>query len=180
MYKGPTRKFNGRRQGRRPRKLSEFGQQLLEKQKLRKAYNLREKTLKNYFRTASGKKVHIDVVFVQLLERRLDNVLFRLGWSQTRTQAGQFISHGFVQINGKTVKVPSYQVVKSDSISIKESKKSLHPFKEMATKLEKHQIPTWLTFTHKDKTKAEVTGYPAVEHFTEPINVSSILQFYSR
>lgn len=180
MYKGPTRKFKVRKTSRRRQKLSEFGRQLLEKQKLRKAYSLREKTLKNYFNAAAKRKVDVDNTFVQLLERRLDNAVYRLGWAQTRPQASQMVAHGLIMVNKRTVKISSYQVQKGDAIEIKEQKKDLHPFKNIAAKLEKYQPADWLTYTHKDKTKAQVVTLPNAAHFNEPVNLSAILQFYSR
>jgi len=180
MYKGPQRKFKPRKTVRRQRKISEYGAQLLEKQKLRKAYSLREKTLKNYVKDASRKKVNLDVTFVQFLERRLDNVVYRLGWAQSRPQAAQFVSHGLIVVNDTRVKIPSYRVRQNDVVEIKSTKKDLHPFRNIAAKLEKYQPADWLNFLTKDKTKAQITALPAISHFTEPINISAILQFYSR
>ena len=180
MYKGPTRKFKKRRIKRRQQKQTEYGQQLLEKQKLRKAYSLREKTLKNYFKKASRKKVEVDVKLIQYLERRLDNVVYRLGWSSSRPQGAQFVSHGHIMIGGKTVTIPSYQVSNDEQIEIKLRKKELYPFRDLPVKLDKFEPPRWLAFTSKDKMKTKVLGLPLRENFTEPINLSLVLQFYSR
>lgn len=180
MYKGPTRKFKVRKTSRRRQKLTEFGHQLLEKQKLRKAYSLREKTLKNYFNAAAKKKVNVDTVFVQLLERRLDNAVYRLGWAQTRPQASQMVSHGLIVVNGRTVKISSYQTHVGDVIEVKSTKKDLYPFRNLAAKLEKFQPADWLSFATKDKAKAKVVTLPRAAHFNEPVNLSAILQFYSR
>lgn len=181
MYKGPTRKFKARGiRKKRQKKQTEYGEQLLEKQKLRKVYGIREKTLKNYFTKASKKKIEIDLALIQFLERRLDNVLYRLGWGQTRPQTGQLINHAHILVNEKTVKIPSYQVGKGDIIEIKSTKKELYPYKNLSAKIEKHTPPVWLLYKTKDKMKAEVMGEPAREDFGEPINLSSILQFYSR
>lgn len=180
MYKGPHRKFKPRKTVRRQRKVTEYGHQLLEKQKLRKAYTLREKTLKNYFREASKQRVNWDITFVQLLERRLDNVIYRLGWAESRPQAAQFVNHGLILVNDKRVKISSYQVRPNDVVAIKPTKKDLHPFRNVSAKLEKYQLADWLIFLTKDKTRAQVVALPTISHFTEPINISAILQFYSR
>ncbi|MBI3335839.1 MAG: 30S ribosomal protein S4 [Candidatus Portnoybacteria bacterium] len=180
MYKGPTRKFKRKGIKRRQTRLTEYGQQLLEKQKLKKYYNLREKTLKNYFKQASRKKVDVDMRLTQLLERRLDNVVYRLGWALTRPQAGQLVSHGHVLAGSKTVKISSYQVREGETIEIKSSKKDRHLFRDLPIKLEKYEPPSWLRFTAKDRMTAEAKSLPVKEHFTEPVDLSLVLQFYSR
>lgn len=181
MYKGPTRKFKTKKiRVKRQKKVSQYGLQLLEKQKLRKAYSLREKTLKNYFRAASKKRLDVELDLIQLLEKRLDNSIYRLGWSITRPQAAQLVNHAHIMVNGKNVKIPSYQVSKGDIIEIKASKKDAHPFRNLAVKLEKYTPPARLRFINKEKTKAEVSGEPSREDFTEPINSALVLQFYSR
>lgn len=181
MYKGPTRKFKTRGvRKKRQKKQTEYGEQLLEKQKLRKVYNIREKTLKNYFIKASKKKTDIDLALIQFLESRLDNVLYRLGWGITRPQTAQLINHAHILVNGKTMKIPSYQVGKSDIIEIKPTKKELYPYVNLSTKIEKRAAPAWLLYATKDKMKVEVIAQPSRQDFTEPINLSSILQFYSR
>jgi len=180
MYKGPKRKFKVRKTMRRPKKLSEFGHQLLEKQKLRKAYNLRERVLKNYFLAASKKKINIDNNFVQFLEQRLDNVIYRLGWAQTRPQAAQMVNHGLITVNKRTLNISSYQVKKGDVIEVKETKRDRQLFTVLTAKLEKFQPASWLEFTAKDKMKAQVISAPELSHFSEPVNISAILQFYSR
>lgn len=181
MYKGPERKFKTKKiKTKRVMKLSEYGQQLVEKQKLRHAYSVRERTLKNYFLNASRKKVNVDLSLIQLLEKRLDNTIYRLGWAVTRPQAAQMVSHGHIQVNGKTVKIPSYQLSQNQIIEIKSTKKDIHPFRDFALRLEKYTPPEWLKFISKDKTKAQITGEVTHQNFTEPLNLSLVLQFYSR
>jgi len=176
MYKGPKRKFNKQMQ----KKPSEYALQLIEKQKLRKAYSLREKPLKRYFITAKKQRLDIESFLSKELERRLDNVLYRLGWAQTRPQAAQLVNHGHIVVNKKRVTIPSYQVKNTDVIEVKENKKKAHIFQSSAAKLSKHNPPAWLVFASADKLKAEVKGEPTKEDFTEPINLSLILEFYSR
>ncbi|MBI3274329.1 MAG: 30S ribosomal protein S4 [Candidatus Colwellbacteria bacterium] len=176
MYKGPKRKFKKQMQ----KKPSEYALQLIEKQKLRKAYSLREKPLKRYFITAKKQRVDIEGFLSKELERRLDNVLYRLGWALTRPQAAQLVNHGHIVVNQKRVTVPSYQVKNSDIIEVKENKKKIHIFQSSGVKLAKHTLPAWLAFISADKLKAQVKGEPAKEDFNEPINLSLILEFYSR
>lgn len=179
MYKGPQRKFKPRKT-RRQKRQSEYSVQLLEKQKMRKAYGLREKALKNYFNKASRSRVNIDHALEALLEKRLDNVVYRLGWSETRAQAAQFINHGHIVVNNRKVTIPSFEVGKDDTIEVKTNKKDKGPFKHLSAKLEKYKTPGWLSYATKDKTKAKVNEEPRHEYFTEPINIALVLQFYSR
>jgi len=176
MYKGPKRKFKRQQQ----KKPSKYAIQLIEKQKLRKAYALREKPLKRYFLTAKRQRVDIETFLLKELERRLDNALYRLGWAQTRPQAAQLVNHGHIMVNGSRITIPSYQVKKGDEIEIKESKKNIHLFRSSGAKLAKHTPPSWLSFNAGDKLKAEVTGEPTRGDFTEPINIALVLEFYSR
>lgn len=176
MYKGPKRKFKRQQQ----KKPSKYALQLLEKQKLRKAYALREKPLKRYFATAKRQRVDIESFLIKELERRLDNVLYRLGWAETRPQAGQMINHGHVIVNKNRVTIPSFQVKKGDEIEIRENKKHIHLFRSSSAKLAKHTPPRWFAFTAPDKLRAEIKGEPSREDFTEPINLALVLEFYSR
>lgn len=176
MYKGPKRKFKKQTQ----KKPSEYALQLVEKQKLRKAYSLREKPLKRYFITAKKQRLDIEGFLSKELERRLDNVLYRLGWAETRPQAAQLVNHGHIVVNKRRVTVPSYQVKSADVIEVKENKRKARIFQNSSAKLAKHNPPAWLAFVSPDKLKAEVKGEPKKEDFTEPINLSLILEFYSR
>ena len=176
MYKGPHRKFNRRRRG----KLSEFGLQLTEKQKLRKLYSIREKTLKTYYSRASEKRLDVGMFLIKELEGRLDNALYRLGWAQTRTQGSQMVNHGHILVNKRRVTIPSYQVKKNDEIEVKENKKKMHLFRNLDAKLAKQTVPPWLSFISNDKMKAKIIGEIAKTDFNEPINLSLVLEFYSR
>ncbi len=176
MYKGPKRKFNRRRRA----KTSEYGSQLVEKQKLRKLYSIREKTLKTYYSRASERPVDVDISLIKELERRLDNVVYRLGWAQTRAQAAQIVNHGHLLVNKKRITIPSYQVRKNDEVEVKESKKKLHLFKNLDPKLGKQSLPPWLGFSAQDKLKAKIAGEVSRGDFNEPINLSLVLEFYSR
>jgi len=122
MQKGIMRK-------RRPAPLSEYGRQLKEKQDLKAQYNLREKQFKNYVKEVLGKRAHGDSpeLFLQKLERRLDNVVFRSGLASTRKQARQMVSHGHFLVNKRKVDVPSFEVKKGDVISLRPA--SLHLYR---------------------------------------------------
>lgn len=123
---------------------SEYKKSLNEKQTLKKWYGVSERQFKRYVKETLGKMGKVDDVSAELirrLERRLDNVVFRLGFAKSRIQARQIVSHGYFLINGKAVNIPSYQVKKDDVISLKENKKSKGVFKQLSDELKRKEIP---------------------------------------
>lgn len=163
---------------RRPR-LSSYGIQLREKQKAKRLYNVMERQFRRYFEAASQKTGNTADFLVQILERRLDNVVYRLGFAKTRRQARQMVGHGFITINGELVDIPSYTVRIGEIITIKESKKSKGLLNGMQERLQKTEPPRWLsldaaTFTGK------VTSLPEGEDLKSVFDPTLIVEFYSR
>lgn len=181
MYKGPQRKFKRRslKQRRQSKSLSEYGLQLQEKQKLRKLYGIREKKLKRYFKESSQKGGNFLSEFVKLLEARLDNVVFRLGFAVTRAQARQLVNHGHILVNQKKVSIPSFQVKTGDVISISPRSQDLPLFKHLKTSLKSHKVPSWLKL-NLDALEGKVVTNPCFEDFQEPVDIPLVVEYYSR
>ncbi len=164
----------------RPRRPSEYGGQLLEKQKLKLIYGLREKQFKKYFDAAAGKLGVTHLVMLEMLERRLDNVVFRLGLAPGRRAARQMVSHGHFTVNGRRVYSPSYSVKAGDQIEIRLASQTNKNFGETRTILKKFQPPAWLDLD-KEKLSARVAGLPDAGFLAEvPVEMAKVLEFYSR
>ena len=158
------------------RKLSNYGLQLKEKQKLKYIYGILEKQLRRTFALASKNPAATGTALLSLLERRLDNVVYRSGLSLTRAAARQLINHGHFLVNGKKVDVPSYEVKVDDVISMKKSHTAKIP--QVAAALEEErEIPTWLTVKNK---AIKVAKLPAREDITEKINEQLVVEYYNR
>ncbi len=175
MYKGATTKIDKLPR----RRVSEYGWQLREKQRLRQIYGIRERKLKNYFKQALAAGENIDLHLARLLEKRLDNVVYRLGLAATRAQARQLVSHGHIQVNDRKVDVPSYPVQEENIISIKPSSAGKGVFQYLDESIQKYTPPEWLSL-NKSKKQGEVVGEPSLEHLPEKIDLSLIIEFYSR
>ena len=171
----------GKKGKRRVSPLSEYGRELREKQRLKVWYNLREAQLRKYVKEVLGKRGRGEAgnSLIQKLESRLDNTIFRLGFANSRAQARQLLVHGFLLVNGKKIKSPSYQVKKGDRITFLSSKKEKKNIKNFKTSLKKYQPPDWLKID-KEKLEAEVVGIATLEEAAPPIEISSIFEFYSR
>lgn len=150
-------------------KLSEYGKQLREKQKARFAYGLREKQFRNYFTRASRTGEATGEVLLQLLERRLDNVLYRLSLTSSRAQARQMVNHGHVLVNGNKVNIPSYLVNAGDTVQLV----------KVEPQPREVEIPSWLSFDKK-KNVGTVDRLPSREDIDLEINEQLIVEFYSR
>ncbi len=162
------------------RRLSEYGTQQAEKQKLKLIYGLREKQFKKYFDTASKKSGITPQIMMELLERRLDNVIFRLGLAPTRRASRQLVGHGHITINSKKVSSPSYSVSPGELIDIKESSKAKKTFSETKTILKKFNPPRWLELD-KENLSGKVISVPDKEFLAGlPVEVSKVLEYYSR
>lgn len=162
---------------RRFSKPSEFGKQLLEKQKLRYLFGVTERQCRNYYLKALKKKGETGKDFMQALERRLDNVVYRAGLSMTRMQSRQMVSHGLFLLNGRRVTVPSLQVEQNDIITVREKNKNSPMFQEIAKR--KWQIPSWLNADIKEK-KIEIVRLPESDDFEKVIAPQLIVEYYSR
>lgn len=165
---------NKRRRGRQ----SEYGLQLLEKQKARYTYGITEKQFSSYFKDAmSAKGTKPTDAFYERLESRLDSVVFRLGLAQSRRMSRQLVSHGHIMVNGRKVTIPSYSVQKGDVISVRNKEKGV--WTEVDERYKHYTPPTWLVFDEK-KLEGKVEGTPIYDPTTELFSLSKVLEFYSR
>jgi small subunit ribosomal protein S4 len=167
---------------RRVRALSEYGKELKEKQKLKNWYNLEERQLRKYVKEilkARGKVVDAESALIKILESRLDNVVFRLGFAPSRTAARQMVSHRHFMINNKPINIPGYLVKKDDKISINPGSAKKTIFQKLPTLLKKHNPPSWLKLDTKNL-EGKVIVSPNLEEAASPAELSSIFAFYSK
>lgn len=160
-------------------RLSNFGIQLREKQKAKKMYGLMERQFALYYARAIGKAGNTGETILRLLEQRLDNVVYRLGFAKSRSMARQLVRHGHISVNGQRLDIPSYQVQVHDVIEIHPSKQSKKLFADLPKELEQRQVPAWLTLDRKALT-ATIIDVPPVEELRQSINAQLIVEFYSR
>ena len=165
--------------GQSRQKISNYGLQLREKQKLKRMYGVLEKQFRRYFKIASKSKGVTGKVLLQLLERRLDNVIFRLGLAVSHAQARQIVRHNFIYVNSKRVNIPSYSVDKDDAIELKTSEKSLPKFKENLELSKDRSVPAWLEFELAGL-KAKVLRLPEKEDIPSTIQEQLIVELYSK
>ncbi|SFS43862.1 30S ribosomal protein S4 [Marininema halotolerans] len=159
------------------RKLSEYGIQLQEKQKLRFMYGLNEKQFRTLFNKAGKMKGIHGENFMKLLESRLDNLVYRLGFARTRSQARQLVVHGHITVNGKKVDRPSFKVSLNDAISLREKSRNLTIVKEALA--ERSFLPEYLTFD-ENKMEGTFSRLPERDELPAEINERQIVEFYSR
>lgn len=171
--------IHGPKQARGRGRLSSYGEQLQEKQKAKALYGILERQLRRYFEQAARQKGNTAVSFVQELERRLDNVIFRLGFAKTRRQARQIVGHGFILVNGKRVDIPSYRVTIGDEISIKGNKVEKGIVKQIPEAMKASPLPSWLTRDEKNLT-GKVLALPEGEDLETIFDSTLIVEFYSR
>jgi len=168
---------------RRRRQLSEYGRELKEKQGLKKLYNLKEQQFKNYVKKIlqkGGQNLQDPaLLLVQALEKRLDNIVFRLGFAKSRPQARQMVSHGYFTVNGKTTKIPSYQLKKNDVLQIRVQKIQKTMLQNLKPLLKKQKTPVWLELD-AEKMEGKVIGEPTLEEAAPPAEIPTIFEFYSR
>ncbi|MFP3982824.1 MAG: 30S ribosomal protein S4 [Desulfurivibrionaceae bacterium] len=163
----------------RKRKESDYSLQLREKQKVRRIYGVLENQFKKYFQMADSSKGITGELLLQLLERRLDNTVFRLGFASSRNQARQFVRHNHVQVNGKKVNIPSYLIKVDDVITIKEKSQSVDIIKESLEAVARRGTPSWLALD-QDNFKGTVNNLPLREDITMPIQEQLIVELYSK
>ena len=172
----------GKKGKRRVSPLSEYGKELREKQKLKNWYGLREIQLKKYVKEILKKKGRVKdagAELVKKLETRLDNVIFRLGFTNSRSQAKQLVGHGYFLVNGKEIDIPSYHAKKEDKITIRQQKIKKKILQHLTTVIKKYQPPSWLQL-NKEKLEGKIISYPTLEEAAPPAELSSIFEFYSR
>ncbi len=161
---------------------SEYKKSLQEKQTLKKWYGLSERQFKKYVKVTlskMGKVENVSNELIKELESRLDNVIFRLGFVNSRIHARQLVSHGYFLVNGRPVNIPSFNVKKGDVISIKESKKKKPIFKELQTQLKRKETSLWLNLD-KEKLEGKSVGEPSLDEVKPPAEIPLIFEFYSR
>jgi len=166
----------GKGLARNDKKLTEYGTQMREKQKARFVYGVMEKQFYKLYEEATRKEGVTGELLLQYLERRLDNVVYRLGFGATRRQARQIVSHGHVLINGKRVNIASYRVKQGDVISVKEDSKEISIIKESVGQ---KSVPGWLSLEESTLT-AKVLENPGRDAVDFDVNESMIIEFYSR
>ena len=161
--------------------LSDFGKQLMEKQRVRFDYGVAEKQLRRYIKEAARRAggVEPSTRMLEQLELRLDNVVFRSGLASTRRQARQLVSHGHITVNGRKVTIPSFQVSEKDVISVREGSKEKSYFGIAKEKMANVSQPAWLHFDMSAMT-AKLTGKPTPENTEMPGDLNAVLEFYSR
>jgi small subunit ribosomal protein S4 len=160
-------------------KKSEYGIQLQEKQKLRFIYGVLEKQFKKYYVMASKKSGVTGEVLLQLLESRLDNVLFRMNFAKTRNEAKQLISHGHICVNGQKVDIPSYLVKVGDVISVKEGSRAKSGVKLILTRNPEKAIPSWLE-VNSDNFTGKVTAVAARSDIDYQVKEQLVVEYYSK
>ena len=173
--------IHGNKKSRRPKKMSEYGQQLNSKQKVRNTYRMLEKQFKNYVKAALTSKKDLSEAIMSKLEHRLDNVVYRLGLAQSRDQARQLVNHGHILVNGKKVSIPSYEVKTGDEIRIREGSKKSPFFSTLAPQwLARYEVPAWVEID-KVQMVGKVKGHPTLEESgLNPNDLQAIIEFYSR
>jgi len=178
IYLGIDKKSN-RESKRANKKLSEYGMQLREKQKAKFIYGVLEKPFRNYYAKASKMNGMVGTNLMILLECRLDNVLFRMGFGRTRKETRQIVDHKHVLVNGKQVNIPSYQVKAGDVIEIKEKYKSSQRYKDIAEVTGGRMVPAWLE-VDAENLKGTVKELPSRDEIDVPVNEVLIVELYSK
>ena len=178
VYLGIDKKSN-RQLKRSNRKMSEYGLQLREKQKAKFIYGVLEKPFRNYFEKAQRMNGMTGDNLMILLEYRLDNVVFRMGFARTRREARQIVDHKHVLVNGKQVNIPSYLIKAGDTVEIKEAKKSSPRYKEIVEVTGGRMVPDWLE-VDQENLKGTVKELPAREAIDVPVDEMLIVELYSK
>ncbi len=164
---------------RRGRKISDYGIQLREKQKVKRMYGLSEKQFHLFFERAERQRGVTGTNLLVLLERRLDNVVYRLGFANSRTQGRQFVLHNHFMVNGKKVNIPSFLVKRGDFVEVKEKSKKIGAISDSLEAVVRRGIPQWLEL-EKEKHKGVVTGFPVREDLTMPMQEQLVVELYSK
>lgn len=165
--------------GQRRSKTSDYGIQLREKQKVRKMYGVLEKQFRRYFHNASKKKGVTGEMLLQLLESRLDNMVYRMGFAPNRISARQFVNHGHFLVNGRKVNIPSYMLQVGDIIEIRTSSREIGLIKDSLSKVEQRGIPPWVEVDFQNF-KGKVLHKPTREEIQLPAQEQLIVELYSK
>jgi len=179
-YSNLTRKLNiipGQQSDKYRKKLTDYGIQLREKQKLKRLYGITEKQMKKYFREANRKLGNTAEILIQMLEQRLDNVIYRLALAPTRSSARQLVTHGHIKVNQQRVNIPSYLVKIGDIISFSQDKTLKIPYINQILEKKDIIIPNWLA---RQGPAGKVLRVPKREDVKEDIDLQQVIEFYSR
>ena len=178
IYLGIDKKSN-RESKRANKKLSEYGMQLREKQKAKFIYGVLEKPFRNYYAKASKMNGMVGTNLMILLECRLDNVLFRMGFGRTRKETRQIVDHKHVLVNGKQVNIPSYQVKAGDVIEIKEKFKSAQRYKDILEVTAGRMVPAWIE-ADQENLRGTIKELPTRDEIDVPVDEMLIVELYSK
>ncbi len=165
--------------GVRRRKVGDYGLQLREKQKVRRTYSVLERQFKNYFDAAEARPGVTGENLLRMLELRLDNAVFRMGFATSRAAARQLVTHGHFAVNGRPTNVPSYQLRAGDRVEVRESHRDREPFKVAKETLRSHQPPEWLTIDAA-KLSGAVVDQPRRDQMPLDLNEQLVVEYYSR
>ena len=160
-------------------RVSEYQIQLREKQKLKRMYGLLERQFRGYFAKASRKKGVTGDNLLQMLERRLDNVVYRLGFASSRASARQLVNHRHVLVNGRTVNIPSYLVSVNDVLEVKTASRKNPQVLASSAEVEGRGVPSWLEL-QKEQLRGQVKAFPARDETEIPVNEQLVVELYSR
>ena len=178
IYLGINKKSN-RQLKRANRKMSEYGLQLREKQKAKFIYGVLEKPFRNYYAKAKQQEGMTGENLMRILESRLDNVVFRMGFARTRKEARQIVGHKHVLVNGKCVNIPSYRIKAGDVVEIKENKKTMQRYKDIVEATGGVLVPAWLD-ADIEELKGTVKELPSRDMIDVPVNETLIVELYSK
>jgi small subunit ribosomal protein S4 len=173
------RKYAPGQHGQKRRKFSDYALQLREKQKAKETYGILEKQFKRYFYTADRKEGVTGSNLLQLLERRLDNVVYRFGFASNRRQARQLVLHGHVAVNDKRVNIPSYLIRPGDIIGLKETSRKLKVIEENVSKIEHRGLPSWVEIDVANL-RGKILHNPSRDEIQLPIQEQLIVELYSK
>ncbi len=168
-----------REHSRRRRKTSNYGLQLMEKQKVKRMYGIMEKQFRRYFKNAEKSKGVTGEILLQILERRLDNVVYHSLFATSRPEARQLVKHGHILVNAKKVDLPSYQIKEGDIIKVKEKDNITKKVKEAQKRLEEQNVPAWLE-VDTNKLETRIKRLPQKEDIQIPIQEQLIVELYSK
>ena len=178
IYLGYDKKSN-RNNARAGKKMSEYGLQLREKQKAKFIYGVLEKPFRNYYEKADRMKGMTGENLMVMLETRLDNVIFRMGFARTRKEARQVVDHKHVLVNGKIINIPSYLIKAGDVITLSDKAKELHRYKDIIEVTGARLVPEWID-VDQDAFKGTIKNLPTREMIDVPVNEMLIVELYSK
>ncbi len=165
--------------GQRMRKVSDYATQLREKQKVKRIYGVMENQFRNYFKKAEKMKGVTGEILLQLLERRLDNMVYRCGFAGSRRMARQLVSHGHVQVDGRRINIPAYLTKSGQEVSVKIPSRQIGPVKESLEAAEKRGFPSWIEMDSGSMT-GKLLNIPTREEIALPVQEQLIVEIYSK